>query len=485
MPSTPTLATPGEPGRRCRWPVLATCCASVIVVVMDLSIVNIALPAMRRDLHASISGLQWTVDVYSLVLAGFLVLAGSTADRFGRRRVFQTGLAVFGLGSLLCGLAPGIGWLIAARALQAAGGTMLNPVAMAIVATTFPGPAERVRAIGVFGSLSGLSMALGPIIGGTLVEGLGWHAIFWINLPVVAAAIVCTALFIPESRAARPRRFDPVGQALVIIEVRSLGWTSPVILGLFAVAALGALALLGYEPRRADPLLELGLFRSMPFSSAILIALSGLCGFAAFLFVSTQYLQDVRGMPGLAAGLCLLPVGALVVLLSPLAGRMIAKRGPRLPLVIAGAALALGGAASIGLEPATSLFAVLVTFLLFGVFLGTVNPPITNTAISGMPRSMAGVAASLASVGRQTGATLGVAISGTILGPASGAAFITAERGVWWLVLGLGVAIMVLGVFGTSAWAQRTAERAATLFEELDRGRDSTRVLPRPTRPLR
>ena len=447
-----------ELSRRRRFLVLAICCASIVVVVMDISIVNVALPAIRRDLDASVSGLQWTVDAYTLVLASFLVLAGSTADRVGRRRVFQVGLAVFGLGSLLCGLAPSIGWLIAARALQAVGGTMLNPVAMAIVATTFPDPAERARAIGVFGSMSGLSLALGPILGGALVDGFGWRSIFWVNVPIVAAAIVCTALFVPESRAARARRFDPVGQILVIlvlgsvvyaiIESRRLGWTSPVILGLLAVAVLGVLGILGYEPRRVDPLLELRLFRSVPFSAAILMALFALCGFGAFLFVTTQYLQDVRGMSALAAGLCLLPVGVLIVVLSPLTGRLVGARGPRLPLVVAGAALALGGGASIWLGPATPLPAVLAIYLLFGVFLGTVNPPITNTAVSGMPRSMAGVAASLASAGRQTGTTLGVAIAGTIVGSAlarGGTAFTGAEHGVWWLVLGLGVGILALG----------------------------------------
>ena len=342
-----------ELSQRRRLGVLAICCASILVVVMDITIVNVALPAMRRDLHAPVSSLQWTVDAYTLVLASFLVLAGSAADRFGRRRVFQAGLAAFGLGSLLCSLAPGIGWLIAARVLQGAGGTMLNPVAMSIVATTFPERAERARAIGVFGSVSGLSLALGPILGGALVDGLGWRAIFWVNVPIVAAAIVCTALFVPESRAARARRFDPVGQILVIlvlgsvvcaiIESARLGWTSPVILGLLAVAVLGVLGILGYEPRRADPLLELRLFRSVPFSAAIAMALWALCAFGAFLFVTTLYLQDVRGLSALAAGLCLLPVGALVVVLSPLTGRVVGGRGPRLPLVVSGAALALGG----------------------------------------------------------------------------------------------------------------------------------------------
>ena len=456
---------------------------------MDISIINVALPAIGRGLRASESGLQWTFDAYTLVLASFLVLAGSIADRVGRRRVFQIGLTAFGLGSLLCGLAPGIGWLIAARAVQAAGGTMLNPVAMAMVVNTFPDPRERARAIGGFASMSGLALALGPILGGVLVDGFGWRAVFWVNVPIVIAAVVCTALFVPESRADRARRFDPMGQALMIlvlgsvvyaiIESGGLGWTSPVIVGLLGAAALGAVGILGYEPRRADPLLELRLFRSVPFSAAIVIALWALCGFGAFLFVTTQYLQYVRGMPALTAGLSLLPVGLPVLALSPLTGRLVGTRGPRLPLVVSGAALALGGGASTWLGPATPLPAVLAVYLLFGLFLGTVNPPITNTAVCGLPRSMAGVAASVASVGRQTGATLGVAISGTIVGSAlargsrplvNGTAFTSAAHIVWWMVLGLGIGIAVLGLVSTGRRALDTAERAAALFETVERG---------------
>ncbi|NUR59628.1 MAG: MFS transporter [Catenulispora sp.] len=466
--------------RRGRLLVLAICCASVIAVVMDISIVNVALPAIRQDLHASVSGLQWTVDAYTLVLSGFLVMAGSTADRIGRRRVFQAGLATFGIGSLLCGLAPDIDWLIAARVLQAVGGTMLNPVAMAIVVATFPDRAERARAIGVFGSMSGLALALGPILGGTLVDAFGWRLVFWVNVPVVAAAVVAVALYVPESRAPRARRFDPIGQALVlatlgslvyaIIQARESGWTSPLILGLLATAAAGLAAVIGYESRREDPLLELRLFRSVPFSAAILMALWSLCGFGAFLFMTTQYLQDVRGLSALAAGLCLLPVGLLVVALSPRVGRLIASGGPRLPLLVAGTALALGGVASLLLGPSSPLPAMLGTYLLFGIFLGTVNPPINNTAVSGMPASMAGVAASLASTGRQAGTTLGVAISGTMVGSATGDGFTGAAHGVWWMVAGLGAGVVGLGLLSTGRWAQATANRAATLFEDVDRG---------------
>lgn len=461
--SSPVLspARPATLSRRRRYLVLAICCLSMVVVVMDISVVNVALPAIRHDLHATEAGLQWTVDAYTLVLAGFLVLAGSTADRVGRRRVFQLGLAVFGVGSLLCGLAPGTGWLVAARAVQAVGGTMLNPVAMAIVANTFTGAAERARAIGVFGSVSGLGLALGPILGGGLVDAFGWRAVFWLNVPVVAVAFLAAARYLPESRAPRARRFDPVGQLLMvvllgsvvtaIIESGSRGWGSPLIVGLLVVAALAVAGIVRYEPRRADPLLDLRLFRRVQFSSAIVLAVFALCGFGAFLFVTTQYLQDVRGMSPVAAGLCLLPVGAPVLVISPLTGRVVARSGPVPPLLVAGSALALGGVASLWLRPGTPLLAVLAVHLLFGVFLGTVNPPISNTAIAGMPRSMAGLAGALASTGRQTGTTLGVAVSGALVGPAlaaGGTGFTGAAHAVWWIVAALGAGIVALALLG-------------------------------------
>src|SRR5882762_8651132 len=226
--------------------IFAICCMSLFVVALDNTIVNIALPAIRKDLHASTSGLQWTIDAYTIVLASLLMLGGSTADRLGRRRVFQLGLLLFTLGSLLCGLAPSLAWLVAFRVLQAVGGSMLNPVALSIISNTFPDPRERARALGFWGATFGLSMALGPVLGGLLVP-LDWRAIFWINVPVGIAAIVLAQKYIPESRAPRTRRVDPVGQILVIVSLASLtyaiiegpgtGWTSTRIVALFAVAA--------------------------------------------------------------------------------------------------------------------------------------------------------------------------------------------------------------------------------------------------------
>jgi len=235
-----------------RYLTLATCCLSLFIISLDVTIVNIALPAIRTDLHASVSGLQWTIDAYTLVLASLLVLAGSTADRVGRRRIFQIGLALFTLGSLLCSVAPSLGWLITFRAMQAIGGSMLNPVAMSIITNTFTEPRERARAIGVWGAVVGVSMALGPLVGGVLVDSLGWRSIFWVNVPVGLAAIALSAKFVPESKAPHPRRLDPIGQVLVflllasvtygIIEGPEAGWHSGEIVGCFVLGALSLIA---------------------------------------------------------------------------------------------------------------------------------------------------------------------------------------------------------------------------------------------------
>ncbi|MFK4089006.1 MFS transporter [Kribbella sp. NPDC020789] len=396
--------------------VLAICCASIIVSLMDVSIVNVALPSIRGDLGTSVSGLQWTVDAYTLVLAVLLPLAGSTADRIGRRRVFQLGLLIFGLGSLACSLAPGIGWLIAARAAQAVGGTMLNPVAMAIVVTTFPDRAERARAIGIFGSMSGLALALGPILGGTLVDSWGWRSIFWVNLPIVVLAVVCTQLFVPESRADRVRRFDPIGQLLLMLTLGSL--VAAIIESvpwLLSCTALAATALIRYERRRTEPLLELRLFRSVRFSSALVIALVAYAGFGAFMFATSLYLQNVRNLSALAAGLTLLPLGGAILLVAPYAGRLVGAHGPRLPLLIAGSAFVLSVGAALTIGATTPLPVVLAIYLVFGVFVGMINPPLVNTAVSEMPTDMAGLAASIISTGRQVGISLGVALAGAVI----------------------------------------------------------------------
>ncbi len=445
--------------------VLAVCCMSLFIVGLDNTIVNLALPSIRHELGASVASLQWTIDAYTLVLASLLMLAGSTADRIGRRRTFQAGLALFSLGSLLCGVAPNVGTLIAFRALQAIGGSMLNPVALSIVTNVFTEPRERARAIGVWAGVIGLSMAVGPVVGGALVGWAGWRSIFWINVPVGVAAIVLTALFVPESRSPHPRRLDPVGQVLVIvllasltyaiIEGRGAGWTSPEIIGCFAVAALALAVLLPYERRRVDPLLELRFFRSVPFSGATLTAVTGFAALSGFLFLNTLYLQDTRGFSALHAGLLTLPMAAVTAVCAPLSGRVVAARGPRLPLLVAGAGIAVSGAVLAGIGPATPIPVLLLGYVCFGAGFGMLNAPITNAAVSGMPRERAGLAAAVASTSRQVGASLGVAVIGAVVAAASP----DADRVAWVIVAACGVLVFALGVLTTGRWALATAAR--------------------------
>jgi len=459
--------------------VLAICCLSLFIVGLDATIVNVALPAIGRDFRASVSGLQWTIDAYLLVIASLLMLAGATADRVGRRRVFQAGLAVFTIGSLACSLAPGLGWLVAFRALQAVGGSMLNPVAMAIVTNTFTEPGERARAIGLWGSVFGLSVALGPVVGGALVDSVGWRGVFWMNIPIGIAAVVLTALFVPESRAARGRRPDPFGQMMIfmllaavtyaIIEGPAYGWASARILACFAVAAAALAGFAWYEPRRAEPLLDLRFFRSLPFSGAALTAVTGLAAFAGFLFLITLYLQDVRGYRPLTAGLFLLPMAVVMAISAPLAGRMIARRGARVPLLIAGAGITLGGLLLVFLTATSPVWYVLACCVVFGVGQGWINAPITNSLVNGMPRSQAGVASSIASTGRQVGSVLGVAVMGSVLaanlhGPFA-AGFTAATRPGWWIVVGLGIAVTGLALVATSRAGAASAARTAALID--------------------
>ncbi|TCK24356.1 MFS transporter [Pseudonocardia endophytica] len=457
--------------RRGRLRVLAVCCCSLFVVGLDNTIVNLALPAIATDLHAGYTGLQWTVDAYTLVLAALLMLAGSVADRIGRRRVFRTGLLLFGLGSLLCSVATGTGTLIAARVLQAVGGSMLNPVAMSIITNTFTERRERASAIGVWGAVIGLSMALGPLLGGVLVATAGWRAIFWINVPVVVAAFLAAARFVPESRAERPRRIDPLGQVLValvlagvtfaIIESPAHGPTSPLILGVVAVALASGAGYAVHARRHPEPLIDLRFFASAPFTGATVVAVAAFASMGGFLFLSALYLQQVRGWSALHAGLLTLPMAAMTAVLPPVSGRLVGSRGTRLPLLIGGTGIAAAGALFTGLGPATPVWYLVVSFAVFGVGFGFVNAPITTSAVSGMPDSRAGVAAAVASTSRQVGATLGVAVLGTIAtaGAGGGVSLTDAALPSWLVMLGCGLLIVVLGAATTGRWARATAER--------------------------
>ncbi|HUA42228.1 MAG TPA: MFS transporter [Streptosporangiaceae bacterium] len=467
---------PNDLSHRRRLLILAICCMSLFIVGLDVTVVNVALPSIGHELHAGVSGLQWTIDAYTLVLASLLMLSGSTADRVGRRRTFQTGLAIFTLGSLLCSLAPGLGWLVAFRMLQAIGGSMLNPVAMSIITNTFIEPRERARAIGVWGGVVGLSMALGPVVGGLLVESVGWRGIFWVNVPVGIAAIVLTALFVPESKAPRARRLDPVGQLLVIVLLASLvygliegpgaGWTSAKILTSFGLAAAALIALALYEPRRPEPLIDLRFFRSAPFSGAVAIAICAFAGLGGFLLVNTLYLQDVRGYSPLLAGIYTLPMAAMVAICSPLSGRLVGSRGTRPSLIVAGIGIAGAGLILTHVTTGSPILLLVISYILFGIGFGAVNAPITNSTVSGMPRAQAGVAAGVASTSRQVGSSLGVAVIGSatisaLHGPFR-SHFAAATHVGWWILAGCGAAVFALGLLVSGSWARETAQRTAS-----------------------
>jgi EmrB/QacA subfamily drug resistance transporter len=458
-----------EPTFRRRQLVLTICCLSLFIAGIDVTIVNVALPSIQRSLGASVSGLQWTVDAYTLVIASLLMLSGSLADRFGRRRVFQTGLAVFSAGSLLCSVAPGLGWLVAFRGLQAVGGSMLNPVAMSIIVNTFTDRAERARAVGIWGSVLGLSLAVGPVLGGVLVSGIGWRSIFWINVPIGIAAIVLTQRFVPESRAARARRLDPAAQALIVVMLASLtyatiegpdrGWGSALILGLFALAAAAAAALAAVELRRREPLIDFRFFRSVPFAGASLLAVAAFGALGGFLFLNTLYLQDVRGYSALQAGLVTIPMAVLLAVSAQLSGRLVGSRGPRLPLVLAGPPIAIAALLLSRLTPHTSVAYLVAAYVLFGIGSGLVTAPISNTAVSGMPIEQAGVAGAVASTCRQVGSSLGVAVTGSLVATGTGAGFTAASHAAWAVIAGCGAAVLLLGLASTGNWAQRTARR--------------------------
>jgi MFS family permease len=436
-PSAPHLS------RARRVVVLLICSMSLLIVGLDVTIVNVALPAIHRSLGASLSGLQWTIDAYTLVLASLLLLAGSTADRIGRRRVFQTGLAVFSSASLACALAPSLTWLIVFRVFQAVGGSMLNPVAMSIVRNVFEDPRERAQAIGVL-------------------------------------AVALTAAYVPESRAPRPRRLDPVGQVLVagalatltygIIEGPRAGWGSAEILGVFAVSIVCFVSLVYYELRRYEPLIEVRFFRSAPFSGASAIAVCAFASLGGFLFLNTLYLQEVRGLSPLEAGLYTLPMAATTLVCSPLSGSWIGRHGPRAALLVAACAMTASALMLTQLSPTTPTEYLFGAYFLFGLGFGLINPPITDPAVAGMPPAQAGVAAGVASTSRQVGQTLGVAVLGTVAGGglagAIGRDFAAATHVAWWIVAALGVVIFALGLLTTTAWARGTARETASRFGE-------------------
>jgi EmrB/QacA subfamily drug resistance transporter len=439
---------------RRRWMVLAVCASSMFLVGLDTTIVNVGLPAIGRGLSTTTRGLEWVVDTYTVVFASLLTTSGAMADRFGRRRLFRLGLVVFGLASLACAAAPTIGALVAARCFQGAGASMLSPVALGIVVNAMPDPRERARAIGVWASVFGLSMAAGPVTGGALIQVAGWRSLFWVNAPIIVVALTLSALVLPESRAERQRRLDPAGQIVltvlisttvaILIEGPRIGWSSTLAWLGYAIAALAAAGFVVVERRTAAPLVELSLFRRASFSSAVVGAVAVFVALNLGLLLNTLYLQRARGWSALHAGAATLPMALGATVCAVLSGQLVARVGPRLPLALAGVFLTSGAALLVGLEDSTPIAVLLLAYLLIGVGFGFANAPITNTAVGGLPAERAGVAGAITSTARQVGSAVGIAIAGVIVTGRAPEGLARASHVGWGIVSACGLFLFVV-----------------------------------------
>lgn len=459
--------------------ILLLCCMSTFLVQMDNTIVNVALPAIKMQFRPSLAGLQWVVDAYLLVLSSLLILAGSLGDKFGRKRIFLTGLMMFGLASLGCGMARSLHALVLFRMAQAVGGAMLNPSGMSLIGNIFVDAAERAKAFAVWGAVVGIGMACGPLIGGPLVQFFGWPAVFWINLPIVIVVAILVCFFVPESKAVKARRFDPVGQFLIILSLFLLVYSIvefPMLAGrrfllwVTALAAvLGFALLFAYERQRQQPLIDIRFFKSLPFSLSAMIAIINYACIGGFLFLNTLYLQEALGYSALKAGLWTVPVAVMTTVGAQLAGTMVARRGPLPPLAMAGGMLIAGVLLIILGDAYAHAPRLLLAYLLLGFAFGAANTPVNVIAMEGMPRSQAGVAGAIASSSRQTGQTLGVAITGALLAAAihqNGVFDAAAMLSAWWVLLVSGALIIGLGLIATSRKARQSAQAMAALIQE-------------------
>jgi EmrB/QacA subfamily drug resistance transporter len=442
---------------------VGTCCLSMFMIAIDTTVVNLALPLIGRGLHAPVAGLQWTIAAYSITTASLMLTSGAVGDRCGRRRVLQAGLAVFTVASAGCSIAPNLGWLIACRALQGAGGSALTPMSMGIITATFTDPAARARAIGLWSGTFGAGMVAGPAVGGVLAAAWGWRSLFWITTLPGLMAIVLAGLVIPDSRAARPGHIDAPGQALVIvflaclvygiIDGPSTGWRSVPVLASFGASATALVLLVGWQRRCTGPLIDLRVFASLRFSGALAVTVCTFAALGGFLFLTTLYLQEVHGLSVRQAGLALVPLAAATAVAGPLAGRVMGRGAARGPLTFAGTAVA-ASCLLLAQAPATAPRALLAgAYVIFGAGYGAVNTAISAVAVAGMPRAQAGVAGGITSAGRQAGQSLGVSVAGAILASRLHATirdgFTAASHPAWLAMAACGFAVLLLSLVST------------------------------------
>ncbi|HZQ15634.1 MAG TPA: MFS transporter [Gaiellaceae bacterium] len=412
-----------------KWWTLAAVSVGLFMIMLDNTVVNVALPAMKRSLHMSLSELEWVVAGYALTFAALMLTGGKLADFLGRRLVFMLGLAVFTGSSLACGLAPNGGFLIGARVVQGLGGALMNPATLSIVTATFP-PRERGKAIGIWAGVSAMALAIGPLVGGLLTEHVNWNWIFFINVPVGALGLVAIPVFIEESRdQSAEQRLDVPGLAAsalglfsltyAFIEANNYGWGSGRILGAFAVAAVSLAAFLLLERHQRVPMLDLALFRHRTFSGANgAMLFVGLAMFGTFFYVSL-YMQNVLHYSPVQAGASFLPMTCLVILIAPRAGALADRFGSRW-LVGGGMTLLAAMLLYYSQLGADEPFWKLIPGLLLGgVGMGSTMTPVTAAAMSAVSVDKAGVGSAVLNSSRQVGGSVGIAVMGSIVTGAS------------------------------------------------------------------
>ena len=396
----------------------------LFMIFLDALIVNVALPDIQRGFGVGEAGLQWVVAAYSLGMAIFIMQAATLADLYGRRRWYVAGIAVFTLASIACGLAPSLDMLNFARGVQGVAAATANVTSLALVSAAFPDPKEKARAIGIWTAIASVGTAVGPTLGGLLVEHLGWRSIFLVNVPVGLVVIFLTLRFVSESRDERPRQFDLVGQSLFVVTVGSFayaviegpkaGWASPLILALFATAAVGCWIFVWFERRSQDPMMDVSLFRDPAYALAILTICTVFFSIYGMLLLTTQFLQNVRGYSPEATGLMILPFSASVTIVSPLIGRLVGRFGARPPILI-GLATMILGLLSLIAGGHGNVVVVLVGLGLLGTGGAMCLTPITTIAMTSVPPERAGMASGIMSAQRAIGSTVGFAVLGSVL----------------------------------------------------------------------
>jgi DHA2 family methylenomycin A resistance protein-like MFS transporter len=420
--------------------LLVAMCVGMFLVQLDVTVVNVALPQIADDLRTGISGQQWVVAGYTVVLASLLLAGGTIGDRYGHKRVVVTGLGVFGVASVICGLAPGVEVLVGGRALQGLGAALLLPGTLAVITRAFPDQAEQAHAVGIWAGVSALALPAGPLLGGALVSGLGWRAVFLVNLPVIAAAVPATLRLVKETVDPHASKLDIPGIALAAVTLGTSVYaviTSTWIVGV--IAAVGLSGFLAWERKARNPLLPLELLRKPAFAGPNLVAgAMNLVGIG-IIFVATLYLQTVQHHTAFTAGAMLLPLFLPLAALAPVTGRLTGRYGPKPPMA-AGLTLGIIGClALIGLEPDSPYIRLLPALLGLGLGMGLLTAAVVAAAVRSVPSDRAGLASGVNNTARQTAGALAVAVFGTVTGaPTDGAAFTSG--------------LHTVGVIGAVAW---------------------------------